>query len=311
MSLPGTLAYAAPRTTQAAREFRFPARPSCPRINNPANDTTFSPGDPVSVTIETNRGDLDHSVELIDAASGAVVDFPVTIPAGSDTGTLNIPSVPNESKEFFVRVYVATGGHFEHRVLINTRAPLTVSVVTAAGPAAGTYAPPQTVTLEAPPAGGATPYDDQWRLNGADVGGETGQQLTTTMSAEGEYRFTVHVTESGFGDEVESGEVVYDIRLPFAVAEYRRGPDTDPMPADTEVVFVARFEGGRPPYGWAFQPETGAPTQTGSTTSTTEVEVGRVTYPNTTGAPRAVSAVLQANDAEGANDDEALDFDVA
>ena len=275
MSLPGTLAYAAPQTTQAAQAFRFPARPSCPRINSPGNDSTFLPGDLVTVTIETNRDDLDHTIELIDAAGGAVVGGPTTIPAGSTSGSLSIPSLPNESKEFYVRVYVAAGGHFEHRVLINTRVELTVVVTTVAGPMAGTHVAPQTVTLEAQPAGGAPPYIYQWRQNGVGIGGATGQQLTTTMTAPGEYRFTVNVTESGFGDEVESDEVVYTIAPPFEIASFRRDPAGD-VPAGTLVTFFATFAGGLTPYHYRLVVD--GEDINDSTSSTAEVTIGTHTF---------------------------------
>jgi len=274
MSLPVPLAYAASHATQAAQVFRFPARPSCPRINSPSNEATFHPGDPVSVNIETNRDDLDHSIELIDAGGG-VVDGPVTIPAGSTSGSLNIPSVPNESKEFFVRVFVATGGHFEHRVLITTRVPLTVEVVQLSGEAPGTHVAPQTVTLEARPAGGATPYNYQWRLNGADIGGATGQQLTHTMADPGGYGFTVNVTESGFDEEVESDEVAYTLVGPFEIVSVRKDPDGD-VPTGTLVTFFARFAGGLIPYHHRLVID--GEDINDSTSSTAEVEVGSHTF---------------------------------
>ena len=303
MSLSGTVAYAASKATQATRVFRFPARPSCPRINGPSNGATFLPGDPVSVTIETNRDDLDHSIELIDAAGGAVVDGPVTIPAGSTSGTLNIPSVPNQSKQFFVRVFVATGGHFEHRVLISTRVPLTVVVVVAAGPMEGTHVSPQTVTLEAQPAGGATPYAFQWQENGADIGGATGQQLTHTMTTPGEYQLTVVVTEDGFGDIVESDALVYTIAGPFEIVSVRLDPG-DTVTEGTLVTFFATFAGGIPPYNYRLVID--GEDINDSTSSTAEVTIGTHTF-NFAGT---FPGELTAQDALAQNDSEPLSVTV-
>jgi hypothetical protein len=101
-------------------------RPAFPAITNPKSGGTVPPGD-LRVAVTSNRPDLQHVVELLDAEDFTIVDGPKTVEFKGNTGSVvvKIPAAEEnetEPKIFMLQVSAPSSktGNV-HRILFDRR----------------------------------------------------------------------------------------------------------------------------------------------------------------------------------------------
>ncbi len=183
---------------------------SFPTIEDPSSGSTIPGGEPVTVTVSTNRPEMAHDVRVLALDGSELSSHPVTFPGGESPGTASVtlPAPGTADAEYFLEVVPASGP--PHRivvVVVAAGAPLTLDI-DSGGNLPGEYAPPLNLLLTGSATGGTPPYTYEW-TSGGSLSDLPTLRISLTAGGGAIYTFTCTATDAA--NDLVSADVVYTI----------------------------------------------------------------------------------------------------